>query len=210
MPRPKRTEREIERARVDMVWAAADVFARRGVAAATMQEIASEAGCATSTVYSYVDGKEAMSLAVMQEFSRELLAVFDERLPTGSTLAQSVELLVDRLLGACERRRSAMLVMIGMAAHVHMGHSLFGGGHEEVGDIGMMAIAVRIDRWFSESVATTELGPHGPTIAAQLLLGILHAVFFRWAHEESEGKLTDRVPLVVELFLHGVSGGAGR
>jgi AcrR family transcriptional regulator len=50
-----------------LVGAAADVFRRRGFQAATLREIAAEAGMTTGAVYSNFDGKADLFLAVLQE-----------------------------------------------------------------------------------------------------------------------------------------------
>jgi AcrR family transcriptional regulator len=47
--------------------AAADVFLRRGFQAATLRDIAAEAGMTTGAVYSNFDGKADLFLAVLQE-----------------------------------------------------------------------------------------------------------------------------------------------
>jgi len=50
-----------------LVGAAADVFLRRGFQAATLREIAAEAGVTTGAVYSNFDGKAGLFLAVLEE-----------------------------------------------------------------------------------------------------------------------------------------------
>src|SRR5215217_619995 len=50
-----------------LISAAADVFLRRGFQAATLREIAAEAGMTTGAVYSNFDGKADLFLAVLRE-----------------------------------------------------------------------------------------------------------------------------------------------
>jgi AcrR family transcriptional regulator len=50
-----------------LVRAAAEVFLRRGFQAATLREIAAEAGMTTGAVYSNFDGKAGLFLAVLRE-----------------------------------------------------------------------------------------------------------------------------------------------
>jgi AcrR family transcriptional regulator len=50
-----------------LLGAAADVFLRRGFRAATLREIAAEAGMTTGAVYSNFDGKAGLFLAVLEE-----------------------------------------------------------------------------------------------------------------------------------------------
>jgi hypothetical protein len=60
MMRPTRRERAAEHTREDILVAAARVFARKGYAAAGVQEIAAEAGFAAASLYSYFKGKRAI------------------------------------------------------------------------------------------------------------------------------------------------------
>lgn len=53
-----------ERTRRQLILAAVQVFSARGIAGATMQEIAQFAGVTTGTVYNHFDTKEAISMAL--------------------------------------------------------------------------------------------------------------------------------------------------
>ena len=64
--RPTRHERQAE-TRKRVLEAATRVFARRGYAAASIEEIADEAGFSHGAVYSNFAGKEALFLAVYEE-----------------------------------------------------------------------------------------------------------------------------------------------
>jgi AcrR family transcriptional regulator len=68
-----RKERQ-QRTREDLVVAAAKVFARRGYHAATVEEIAAEAGFSTGAVYSNFDGKEELFLALADRQVKERVA----------------------------------------------------------------------------------------------------------------------------------------
>ncbi len=66
MPRLTRTEQQAQ-TRERVLEAATRVFARRGYAAASIEEIADEAGFSHGAVYSNFAGKEALFLAVYEE-----------------------------------------------------------------------------------------------------------------------------------------------
>src|SRR3712207_4431972 len=66
MPRLTRQERQAQ-TREQLVDAATRVFARRGYAAASIEEIADEAGFTHGAVYSNFGGKEDLFLAVYAE-----------------------------------------------------------------------------------------------------------------------------------------------
>ena len=66
MPRLSRQQKQAE-TRGQLVEAATRVFARRGYAQASVEEIAEEAGFSHGAVYSNFSGKEALFLAVYEE-----------------------------------------------------------------------------------------------------------------------------------------------
>jgi AcrR family transcriptional regulator len=66
MPRLTREEQKVA-TRAALVEAARSVFARRGFQAATVEEIAAEAGFSTGAVYSNFGGKDDLVLAVVDE-----------------------------------------------------------------------------------------------------------------------------------------------
>jgi AcrR family transcriptional regulator len=88
------------RTRDALIGAAAKVFLARGFQAASLREIASEAGLTTGAVYSNFDGKAALFLAVLEEKLDPRLAVMYE---AGRTAPQ-------RRLGAAVGREFAAYV----------------------------------------------------------------------------------------------------
>lgn len=67
---PKRVDREEKQQ--DIIGAALVVFARRGFAAATIEEIARTAGLGKGTVYQYFESKDDLFFAVFQAFAGQL------------------------------------------------------------------------------------------------------------------------------------------
>jgi AcrR family transcriptional regulator len=67
-----RRERAREHTRRDILLAAAEVFARRGYAAATLAELAEAAGFAAPSLYRYFESKEALVHDVILDLRRRL------------------------------------------------------------------------------------------------------------------------------------------
>jgi AcrR family transcriptional regulator len=94
-----------------LVGAAADVFLRRGFQAATLREIAAEAGMTTGAVYSNFDGKADLFLAVLQE-------KLDPRLATMYEAARSAPLhgvgprVGEAFAAYLEQRRRWLILLI--------------------------------------------------------------------------------------------------
>ncbi len=79
-------ERRRELTRNALVEAAAEVFARKGVDAASLEEIAEIAGFTRGAIYSNFGSKDDLLLAVVDRYSRTLFEAFSDRLSVEDTL----------------------------------------------------------------------------------------------------------------------------
>jgi AcrR family transcriptional regulator len=75
-PTARRRRRDLVRTRAALLDAAAEVFARRGLDGATLEEIAETAGFTRGAVYHHFASKEDLFLAVIARHDEELLAGF--------------------------------------------------------------------------------------------------------------------------------------
>jgi AcrR family transcriptional regulator len=202
MPRSKRKEREILRVKQDILDSAAKIFARVGYSGATMQEIGREAGYSAPSLYAYFEGKEAILVALSAGFLTEVIAVFDEPLPQSLTLEQGMELLMRRLLELCDKRRAALIVFFSfMTLREPLPlHGVEGSGHLGNGNV----IIDRAATWLETNSSPGELGDHSPEDAATFMFGIVYTFFVRWLQSGAEGRLTELLPLTLDLFLNGV------
>jgi AcrR family transcriptional regulator len=83
MPLEKLTpERRRELTRNALVDAAAEVFARRGFQAASLDEIAEAAGFTRGAIYSNFGGKDDLMLAVVEQHSQSLIGAFSSAMDT--------------------------------------------------------------------------------------------------------------------------------
>jgi AcrR family transcriptional regulator len=112
MMRPTRRERAAEHTREDILVAAARVFARKGYAAAGVQEIAAEAGFAAASLYSYFKGKRAIWDALRDKIIAEFEALMEKPLPAGLSLEQRLELVLSEQLGWAEGRRDEFVAVM--------------------------------------------------------------------------------------------------
>ena len=75
---PLTPERRRQQTRDALIDAAAEVFARRGIAAASLDEIATAAGFTRGPIYSHFGGKEELLLAVVEQRGDRMLAAMWE------------------------------------------------------------------------------------------------------------------------------------
>lgn len=81
-------ERRRELTRTALVEAAAEVFARRGLEGASLEEIAEAAGFTRGAIYSNFGSKEDLILAVVDRYSQTLFESFAQRLDEAETLEE--------------------------------------------------------------------------------------------------------------------------
>src|SRR5574341_676438 len=84
-------ERAKQHARRDILLAAAGVFARRGYAAATLQELAEAAGFAAPSLYRYFRSKEEIFRSLVELVIGEVEATFQARVDRARPLGARLE-----------------------------------------------------------------------------------------------------------------------
>jgi AcrR family transcriptional regulator len=110
---PLTPERRRAMTREHLLAAAADVFARRGYHAATLEEVAHTAGFTTGAIYSNFSGKEDLFLALAADRERQLIEAFAAAVRPGQSPAELVSALRAVYAGtsAQERERNWQLWM---------------------------------------------------------------------------------------------------
>jgi AcrR family transcriptional regulator len=122
MPAQRRLTRVEQQAqtRTRLIEAAAKVFARRGFQAASIEEIAEEAGYSHGAVYSNFDGKGALFLAVFEEYMAERireLADTQAALPGDAPLEARARALADQWMDRLARDRDSLALHVEFIAH---------------------------------------------------------------------------------------------
>ena len=187
--------RRTERAREEILLAAARAIAQTGFAGATMADIAREAGYTVPSLYAYFGSKDQIVEALAAMVSSEVLAAFEEGFPAGLTTGQRVELLLRRLFAMTDRRRDLLVVFYTLPVKGRSSANELGSGYE--------VMRLRLARWFRE---TERLGARGRRTADDLsvaLLGLCDAFLQRWFQSRPRTLLVRQAPLVADLFLNG-------
>jgi AcrR family transcriptional regulator len=108
-PRPTRAERQAQ-TRSQLIDAAAQVFARRGFQAASVEEIAEQAGYSHGAVYSNFEGKADLFLAVFEDYMAERvreLAETQAALADDASLEVRARTLADQWMDRLARDRAS-------------------------------------------------------------------------------------------------------
>jgi AcrR family transcriptional regulator len=196
-----RRERAREHARRDILLAAADVFARRGYAAATLAELAEAAGYAAPSLYRYFASKEEIFRSLVDLVVREFGATFDEPVDPGLPLVARLEGLLGAQRRVADAIRPALAMLMGAGAELCEVSP-----HLRSQDAGMDFYEARLLAWLRRHASAAELR-HPPEVVARALTGLVFA--FR---RGDRGAPPDRNPaaLILDLAFHGFAAPAPR
>jgi len=193
-----RRAREVARTRKDILEAAARAFVRSGFKAATMQDIAKEAGYTAASLYSYFTSKEEIFAELHEMLLAETREVFARPMPEGLTFRQKLELLLRREVELAEQRLETYAMLSFDASHG--GASCRSTGFHQ---------RIQLFTEFIEMHATPEeLGGHDPETVAIALVGMGHGFFVDWLRAPEPRRLGERLPSMLDILFFGLRGKA--
>jgi AcrR family transcriptional regulator len=122
MPAARRLTRAEQQAqtRARLIEAAAKVFAQRGFQAASVEEIAEEAGYSHGALYSNFDGKGELFLAVFEQYMAERVRELGDTqaaLPGEAPLEARARALADQWMDRLARDRESLALHVEFIAH---------------------------------------------------------------------------------------------
>jgi AcrR family transcriptional regulator len=184
--------------------AAEKAFATRGFVESKMAEIADRAGLGAATLYNYFENKETMFRALLELRGDEFASRFEAiaELP-GTPLA-----ILDRLLRAAleftEEHSGIFTVFLQMGAPLELSIRKLGGTSAERTHVRIMAVFERV---FAEAArAGTLRDDVAPRDLAIVLKGSLNGFVADWFMAGRPDRISDRVPLILDVFLRGAGG----
>jgi AcrR family transcriptional regulator len=197
-----RRERAREHARRDILLAAADVFARRGYAAATLAELAEAAGFAAPSLYRYFASKEEIFRSIVDLVVREMDATFEAPVDRTQPLEERLEALLLAQSRIVETLRSAFEVINGSPAELAAVAPELGTPRA-----GLDYYQGRLVTWFRRNAARDEVtAPF--EVVARAFAGIAFA--FRTCPGDPRPPEPDLPRRIVDLALHGFAAPAQR
>lgn len=193
----ERREHKHNRARSNILEAAAVAFQEKGLAGTRLQDIAARSGYTVPTLYNYFRNKDAIVEALFAELNQELVETFSRPPPKGYTFEKDLEFFLRQIFELSERRRGLVLLVIEL--HERPSASHFNCTH-------IQKLRAMIIKWLDQALegVTTrwsieEMG--------NFLLGLWHANTTLWLLDRSEGRLVDRVAPICQMALHGIMKG---
>jgi AcrR family transcriptional regulator len=192
-----RRERAREHTRRDILLAAAEVFARRGYAAATLAELAEAAGFAAPSLYRYFESKEEIFRSLVELLVEEMRATFDEPVDRALPLPARLEALLRAQARLAESRRAALRLVhdAGPDAPLPEKHKARGPR------AGLAFFEGQMLGWLRRNATAAELRV-GPELAARTLAGVAFAFH---SCDDGAGSSLEAARTVVDLALNGIA-----
>lgn len=193
-----RAERKAEN-RAKLLAAARQVFAEKGLGAATVRDVVRQTDLATGTFYNYFTGKDDVFRAVLEEFGARARALArEERLEPGRSLEDRIAeayrayfelLLADRETFAVIRQNAATLAVMEDAPGF---------------DSGASEMLEDFRRWLDEGLLPAELEELLPLLAAAMLGTGFQIAALAAGAEELDPETA--ACFCARLFCQGISG----
>jgi AcrR family transcriptional regulator len=196
-----RRERAAAHAREDIIEAAAQVFAKKGYAAAGVQEIAAEAGFGAASLYSYFKGKRAIWDALLEQITTELVELLGRPLPSGLSLEQRLEFIIHEQLSWTDQHRSQILAIMNPPAPEPEDDEKDPAPDFTALSAGYFAAAC------AEYPEHPALAHMAPEEAGYVIWGLIHGYFHRWiAQGDASQPLSNEASKIVRVFCRGAAG----
>lgn len=145
-----RAEKQAE-TRARLIQAAASVFARRGFQAATVEEIAEEAGYSHGAVYSNFEGKEELFLVVFEQYMTQRVEEVTLASEIEGSFAERARAGADQWMQRFSQDRPTFLLHLEFMIHAARNPHL----SEQLGER-MAALRLEIERRLLEREAETK------------------------------------------------------
>ncbi|MGA7613975.1 MAG: TetR/AcrR family transcriptional regulator [Thermoanaerobaculia bacterium] len=196
----KSKEEVVEEFRVSSITEAAmRVIARKGLAGATMQEVAHEAGVAKGTLYLYFSDREDLFEKTSEYACTYLTGQADEALRSEGSFADRLRALVRSQLEAFDRNQEFFRAFVAMAEQRQPSRS----SHSR--NTVQKMQTTRMSEFFAGAIAAGELRDVDPGRLAVFFVEGLKGVILRRLEDRTRTPIDDDVDLVTSLFLEGTS-----
>jgi AcrR family transcriptional regulator len=189
-----RFERRRVRTRREILRAAEQVLAEKGLYEAKIADIAEVADIGVGTVYLHFQTKEALTEAVVEDAVSRLKDAVDHARETTSSVVDQVRASTRALCRFAEENRALFRVVFGR-----------GGGYHDIVRRAQALFAADIEQTLTEGVAQGVFAVPSPPLAAQALVGMSTQLLAWWADQD-----VTPIDEIEATITHLALGGVGR
>ncbi len=181
---------------------AESIFSRNGLHAASMNEIARDAGIAVGTLYNHFKDREAILTALLDARRTELVEQMDRVLEESKD--QSFKVQLQAFLAALFQHMQAhwqFFVILVQGEHGSDRHALVSVSKPKAT---LKEVYFRLETLVKHGVKRKELRPKCADLLPVAMMGMIRAVWVRQIYD-GEAKAIDQVDALVDLILSGAA-----
>jgi AcrR family transcriptional regulator len=184
--------RRKERTRRDILRAAEQVLAEKGLYDAKISDIAAAADIGVGTVYLHFETKEALTQAVVEDTVTKLKATVDHARAGATSVVDQVRASTHALCRFAEANRAVFRVVFGR-----------GGAYHDIVRRAQSLFAADIEQTLIDGVAQGIFHVPAPALAAQALVG-MSTQLLAWWTEHDTAPIDEIEETITNLTLRGV------
>jgi len=204
----RRTKEEAAFTREQLLKAGLAVFSRRGYSAATLEDVAREAGVTRGAIYWHFGSKIELYNALLSEFSARAGAVVQAAASDGGTLADILRRVYTRLLQTVEEDKDLRAMMEITLFKTERSDEL--ADSQEARRAADAALLEGIAAAMRQGIQTGELrGDLDPLLMARAFLASNNGAIHLWLAEPQAFSLAQSAPALADIFLRGIQAASG-
>jgi AcrR family transcriptional regulator len=177
--------------------AALTVFARKGYHRGVVDDIVRASGTSKGAVYHHFPNKEALFLALVDEFAAHLAVAVAQAIDTRHGALARVEGALNAALETFARHRELARILLLEAASL-------GPTYEAKRSEVHRRFADLIKVYLDEAVGEGSLPPLDTEVATLAWLGAVNEVVIQWLHAGKPDLLTEALPSLTRLLLRSI------
>lgn len=199
-----RKERERQRVREDILEAALAVFSRSGYHAASVEEVARQAGYSTGSLYNYFKNKQDMFTTLVRGIVERMQPRFDRELDRAETFDEGLDAYLQLMGDFATETLAGYRFLLDPDSH----EGLASTDLHEFMEESFWGMVARVETLVQQGIDEGRLRPQEPMVAAHALIG-LATHFAKGLVMPREGQPQLTVELYVQLTRDYFLNGAG-
>jgi len=181
--------------------AALRVISRRGLAAATMQEIAAEAGVAKGTIYLYFKNRDELVQRTADVAVSQLMEMLEAKLASRGPLPEQLRALIEAKLSFFDTNREFFRLYLALSQGEVESPARTRRRHQKQ----YQAYLDRLTAFFADAAKEGSLRPVDPLRLALFVAEGINAIILRRLSEEPPPPVDSEVEWMVATLLDGIS-----
>jgi TetR/AcrR family acrAB operon transcriptional repressor len=204
----RRTKEEAALTRQQILKAALTVFGAKGYSAATLEEIAGEAGVTRGAIYWHFKNKAELYNALIETYSARGATVTRQAVAEGGSLVDILRRIFVSLLVAVEEEPDLRAIMEIHLFKTGLSPDLQPGRQQQVqaGAALLSGIAAAMRKGVASGELRSDLAPED---MARAFLALQNGAIYLWLMDPQAFSLSQRAGSLAEIFLGGVVAGEG-